>query len=630
MAEPHSDEKEVSIYTKIAYVVGVLMAVWQLLFTTGIIYVESIIHRAVFLGLSFVMTFLLFPASRKHKVYRLLDIVFIGLGLVCMGYFIFNYHDMLTRAGAPEFLDTVMGLIALAMVLEAARRTAGLALSIIAGAFIFHAYFSNYFPGILRGRGFALDAISEHLYTWAEGIFGMPLEVASTYIFMFVIFGSFFAASGVGAAFIDLAMGAFGGARGGPAKVAIFGSGFFGMLSGSAAANVATVGALTIPMMKRVGYTPVFAGAVETVASTGGMIMPPIMAAAAFLIAEYLQVPYAKVMIMAVCPALLYYFGLFCGIDAEACRLKLTGMAKEDLPNPKEVFKRNWFLFLPVLLLVYILVGPMWSPNTAALLCIGAVLLVSSIRKDTRMNLRKILDCLEDASKQILIVSTACAAAGIIVGSLSLTGLGTNLSVGLISLAGGNAILLLVLVMIAALILGMGLTPTAVYITLVVLLAPILESMGISKEVAHFFVFYYGCLSVITPPVAIAAYAAAGLAGENPMKVGFLAVRLAFPIYIIPFTFVFSPTLLLIGNPVDIIVSVLFAILAVYAIATAGVGHHIAPMNWPQRIILFISGLFMIVPEIYSSIIGLALFSVIIAWQYRDRRKMKTTAGSAA
>ena len=604
-------------------VVAVSMSLWELIYASGIIYVESIIHRAIFLGCALILTFMIYPALEKQKYSRLIDIPLIVCGIACMSYFIVGYRDMLARAGSPILIDTAMGVIAIIMVLEAARRTAGLPLSIIAGSFLVHAYFSNYFPGFLHGRGFSVERISEHLYTWAEGIFGLPLEVASTYIFMFVIFGSFFASSGVGKAFIDLAFGFFGGTRGGPAKVSIVASGFFGTISGSAAANVVTTGAFTIPMMRRIGFTPLFAGAVETVASTGGMIMPPIMAAAAFLIAEYLAIPYASVMKMAIMPAMLYYFGLFWSIDAEACRLGLKGLPRIDLPDTKQVIKNNWFLFLPIILLVYILIGPMWSPTTAAAISIVAVIAVSWVRKDTRMDIKKIIAAFEDASKQVLVVATACAADGIIVGSLSLTGLGMNLSVGLISLAGDNTLLLLVLVAVASLILGMGLTPTAVYITLVILLAPILEKMGIPKYVAHFFIFYYGCLSVITPPVAVAAYAAAGLTKENPIKTGMLSVRLALPIFLIPFTFVYNPTLLLVGSASEVILSIATSLLAVYAVATAGVGHHIAKMNLLCRAILFLGGILLIVPEWISDITGFILVSAIVAYQFVLKNKNK-------
>lgn len=610
-------QEKIQLNQKLVAIVGIAMSLWELAYASRVIVVESIIHRAIFLAFAFMLTFLIYPTSRKPaKGYRVVDWFFIGLGVASMVYFIFNYRNMLLRAGIPLPIDTIMGAIAIILVLEAARRTAGLPLAAIAAAFLFHAYFCNYLPGILHGRGFAINRIIEHLYMWAEGIFGLPLEVASTYIFMFIIFGAFFAQSGVGSAFLDLAFALFGGVRGGPAKVAIFGSAAFGTISGSAAASVATVGAFTIPMMKRIGYSPLFAGAVETVASTGGMIMPPIMAAAAFLIAEFLGIPYVRVMAMALVPACLYYFGLYWGIDAEACRLGLRGLPREELPNTKKVIKERWYLFIPIFLLIYILVGPRLSPMIAAFVSILAVIAVSWIRKDTRMGLRKILLALEDAAKQILIVATACAAAGIIVGSLSLTGLGMKLSTALISLSGGNVLLLLILVAVAAIILGMGLTPTAVYITLVVLLAPALEGLGISREVAHMFVFYFGCLSVITPPVAVAAYAAAGLTGENPLRTGFLAMKLALPIYIVPFTFAYSPVLLMLGSTGEIIRGIITASLATYAIATAGVGYHVARINWFFRVLLFAGGILLIIPEFITDLIGFLFVVVAVAYQY--------------
>jgi TRAP transporter 4TM/12TM fusion protein len=615
---------------KILSLIAIGIGVWEILYVSGLVLVEVGIHRGIFLCAVLLIILLSKPLELKIKPLGIiLDLALILMALSSLGYYVIFYKEMMFRAGLVYWYDILFTGFATVVLLETIRRTVGMVLSGIVLFFIVQAYYSEYFPGFLHGQGYSMERISTVLFLGNSGIFGLPLDVAATFIFVFVMFGAFFSRSGVGQAFLDLAYALFGGVRGGPAKVSIFASGLMGSVSGSAAANVVTTGVFTIPMMKRVGYTPVFAGAVEAVASTGGMIMPPIMAAAGFLMAQFLGIPYSQVMLMALLPALFYYIALFIAIDSEAGRRNIKGVPRSELPNIKEILKKSWYLFIPLILLVYLLVGPGWSPTLSGLISIVAAIVVSWFTKENKIGFKEALGALEDASKGITTVAVACAGAGIVVGLFGLTGLGVSLSSALIDFSGGNLYLLLLLVAVAGLILGMGLTATAIYITLVVLLAPAIVEFGLPAEVAHMFVFYYGVLSSITPPVAIAAYAAAGLIGESPMKVAVTAAKLGFPLYLLPFTFGLNPAFLMMGTWQDITQAVCTGLIAVYALSTSLAGYAIMKLNWMHRVILFSGGVLLLIPEGVTDMIGLLIIIPTMIYLFFASRKVISTASES-
>ena len=520
------------------------------LYTSYVGVLPALRHRAVHLTFVLVLLFLLFPTARgklRMKLY-FIDIL-LALTSIVVGVYIFiEYLHLSERQGLPSNWDVWFGVITTLLILEATRRVVGWAMPLVAIFFIFYGFFGRYFPAPFThgGLNFA-DAFSD-LYTTLEGIYGVALGVSATYIVAFVLFGAFLSQCGATEFFFNLAQSLFGTVRGGPGKVSIVSSALFGMVSGSAVASVMVEGWLTIPLMKRVGFKPHIAGAIQSVASTGGQIMPPVMGAAAFIMAEILGVPYFKVALAAAIPAILYYMCLFFVIDLEAAKFGILGLKRAELPRFKEVMRAEGYLAIPVICLTFMLVVMMWSPMKSSFYTIIAILIVSYFKPKTRMSLQKILLALKDAGISTISVASACACAGIIVGMFSLTGLGHKLSYILIQLSGNSLFLLLLFTAIVNIILGMGMPTTAVYIILAALAAPALIKMGVVPMAAHLFVFYFGCLSMITPPVALAAYAGASLAETPPMKTGFAAWRIGLVGFIVPFMFAYGPELILEGS----------------------------------------------------------------------------------
>ncbi|MCL2336599.1 MAG: TRAP transporter fused permease subunit [Firmicutes bacterium] len=599
---------------KLVIGIAVAMSCYQIAISLGIIYLNPYAHRAIHLSFALVLAFFLYPV-RKNKSDNnklpLLDMLFI-LGVICFcGYIFyqqqFNEEALAMRVGATTTYEIILGIVAVILLLEATRRLMGVVLPIIIMAFIAYPFVSVYLPGVLRTGGFSLERVTNLIYISGNGMWGTILGISSTDVFMFVLFASFFNLSGIGQVFINLASGLFGSFRGGPAKVSVIGSACFGTISGSSVANILTIGSVTIPMMKQIGYSPRMAGAIEAVASTGGMLMPPFLGAAAFVMADYLQVPYSVIISAAVIPAILYYLALIFAIDFEAQKLGLGGIAKDQLPNVLSVIKRGWHLFTPLFLLIYLLVVKHYSPSRAALFGIAAVIICSLLAPSTRENWRGLLKALHVGARSSLEVSITCAAVGIVVGIIEVTGLGVKLSQTLISLSGGSLLLLLFLTMIASFILGLGLTPTACYLTLAVLVAPTLIQMGISPLAAHFFVFVFGIIGMITPPVAISAYVSASVAGGEMFSTGVTAFLLAMPIYIVPYMFVFDPSLLGIGPLWVILVTVAAAAVGVWAFASAIQGWIFKKSTIWERLIILSGGLLLIKPGITTDIIGLLL-----------------------
>ncbi|MED3551598.1 TRAP transporter permease [Cytobacillus praedii] len=583
------------------------------------------LQRSVHLGFALALIFLLFPArkkdkGKKHKVVWY-DIILAILGVAVGAYWPLFIDEIVMRAGRLTEIDFYVGLLAVLLVLEATRRAVGLPITIIAIVFLGYAIFGPYMPGFLAHRGLDLERLIQTMFFTTEGILGTPLGVSATFIFLFLLFGSFLVKTGVGQYFNDLAVTIAGKRIGGPAKVAIFSSALQGTISGSSVANVVTSGSFTIPMMKKLGYKKEFAGAVEATASTGGQIMPPIMGAAAFLMVEFIGggITYWEIAKAAAIPALLYFTGVWIMTHFEAKRLGLRGLKEEELPNRKEVLKKI-YLLLPILAVIILLMSGM-SVIRAALWSIVITILVSAIRKDTRINFKDFIDALVDGARTALGVAAATAAAGIIVGVVVKTGLGLKMANGLLDLAGGYLIPTLMLTMVAAIILGMGSPTTANYVITSTIAAPAIILLGVPDLSAHLFVFYFGIIADITPPVALAAFAAAGVSGGDPIKTGVTASKLAIGAFIIPYMFVLSPELLMIDTTWYYLIWVVFtAIAGMMAIGAGVIGYWMRKLNWIERILGIVGGLLLIYPEGLSDIIGLIIFVILIVLQYVFKR----------
>ncbi len=608
-------------------IVAISMSLFHL-YTAGYMVFTAMVQRSIHLCFALTLIFLLYPAMAKSPRGRvpLIDWVFILLSVISCLYITVNWEALseAVRIAEPTLVDMALGIIATLLVLEATRRTAGMALPIVAIVFVLYGFLGPYMPGILNHPGIPLNQFIGMNYLFSEGIFGMPLGVSATFIVIFIIFGGFLQESGGGKFFIDLACAFFGVVRGGPAKIAIFSSGFFGTISGSAVANVVATGTFTIPMMKRIGYRPHFAGAVEAVASTGGLIMPPVMGAAAFVMAEILGIPYISICLAAAIPAVLYYFSLFVFIDLEAAKTGLKGIPQEEKPLIKQVLRAGGHLLIPPALLVYLLAVVHWSPMKAGFYAILATVVVAMMRKNTRLDGRKLVSALRKGATGALQVAAVCACAGIVISIVSITGLGLTFSSVLIQLAHGNLFLLLVLAMIASLILGMGLPATPCYIILAVLAAPAIVEMKISPMAAHLFVFYFGCISAITPPVAVAAYAGAAIAGSDAMRTGYTAWRLGLAAFIVPFMFIYGPPLIMVGTIIEIIQASVTALIGVAFLAASIQGFFLARLVPVERIFLFGAALLLIKPGWMTDLTGIVIgmiIAVIHVSRYRKERQ---------
>ena len=512
------------------------------------------------------------------------------------------------------------------MVLESTRRVMD-SPALITVVALLYTLFGHLIPGLWGHRFIDVEQLVSYQYLTTEGLFTIPLGVSASFIFIFILFGAFLVASGTGEFFIQFANALAGHLRGGPAKVAVLSSAIFGSISGSAVANVVSTGSFTIPLMKKIGYRPVFAGAIESVASTGGQFMPPVMGAAAFIIADMLGVTYLEVCKAALIPAVLYFFALLYMVHLEALRSGLKGLERSELPALGATLRQGGHLLLPAVVLVYLLVQG-YSPMKAGFWSVGAVILVSWIKPDTRMGGRKILSALEKGARGSLEVALACACAGIVIGCVTQSGLGLKFSSLVIQASGGNLLLSLVFVMVASLVLGMGLTTSAAYILTIILAGPVLVDLGIQPLAAHMFVFYYACLSCITPPVALAAFAASGISGSNPFPTGFESMRLAIIAYLVPFIFVFHPVLIWQGVWWNILLSFVTALLGCMAIGSALMGYLETRLNLLLRGILLAAALLLIHPRLATDLAGAAaLAGTYLFVRLRSRRASQVTTG---
>ncbi len=565
----------------------------------------------------------IYPGRKKVCLFdKIIDFVYVALMVWSSVYLISQMGELVKRmATSPTNLDVFASAILIVLTLETTRRTSGWILPTLAICFILYAKFGYFLPGILGHRGYSWARIFGYL-TGFDGIFSSPISATANFVFIFVVFGAFLGSSGAGKFFIDFALGAAGQRRGGPAKAGVFASALMGTVSGTSVTNVVTTGAFTIPLMKRIGYSSGFAGAVESVASTGGQIMPPILGSAAFIMASLTGTPYLDIVVASVVPALLFFVAVYVMVDLEAAKIGLTGLEKGEVTSPIETLKKQGFLVTPLLVLIFVLTVLKSSPNKAALLAILSVLIVSSFSRNTIMNPSKILSALVNSSTSAIGIISACATAGIIIGVLNLTGVGLTFASLIISFSGNILIVALFLTMIACLVLGMGLPTAAAYVITASVMAPALVEMGVPLLAAHMFVFYYACLSAITPPVALAAFAGAGVAGAKPLEVAFLSVKLGISAFIVPFMFAYNPTLLLKGSIVGIVISVFTSLVGTFALATSVQGWF-----WGRKINYFFRGMFLfssfvlIKPGIVTDIIGFGIFSIIIILTNRNRSK---------
>lgn len=584
----------------------------------------TLIHRSLHVSLILFLTFMLHPPARRARAewWRIPDAVLAFLSIVPTIYLWQNYEQVVIQAGRFTASDIVVATLLIVLVLEAARRVTGWALPILALLFIAFGLYGREMPGLLRHRGYDWDTLAYQFFATTEGIFGTAVGVSSTYIFLFILFGAFLAKSGMSQMFNDLALAIAGQSRGGPAKVATLASGFMGSINGSAIANVVSTGAFTIPLMKKVGYTRTFAGAVESTASVGGQILPPIMGAAAFIMAETIGVPYTTVALAAIVPALLYYISLIAQIHLRATRMGLKGISRDSLPAVRDVLKSQGHLLIPLAFLLYMLFFSGRTILFSAFLTILVTIVIAMLRKSTRMSFRQILEALEEGTMSALSVAIACASVGVIVGVVTISGFGVTLASAIVALSGGVLFWTLVFTMIACLVLGMGLPSIPAYIITATMAAPALTTLGVEPLVAHLFVFYFGLFANITPPVALAAFAAAGISGGKPMVTGMASLRLASAGFVIPYIFVFSPELLL--RDVDLltgIVVVVTSLLAVLLLSTAIEGHFMEDMSWYLRIVIAAGALLMLTPNMMQDLAGAALVAVVLAVQmYKAKR----------
>jgi len=634
--DPESNTRDVTgIFKKIVFFGLLAFSLFQLYTAIGTPF-TAYIQRSIHLGFALSLIFILFPARKKSKRERnkvpfydmILALLAIGVGL----YWPLLIGDLVLRVGRVSILDMIVGVLAILLTMEAARRAVGMPITIISAVFLVYAFFGPYFPGFLAHRGQDLKSVVQLMFFTTDGILGTPISVSATFIFVFLLFGAFLVKTGVGAYFNDLAVVLAGRLVGGPAKVAIFSSALQGTISGSSVANVVGSGSYTIPMMKKLGYKKEFAGGVEAAASTGGQIMPPIMGAAAFLMVEFIGgVTYWQIAKAAAIPALLYFTGVWIMTHFEAKRVGLKGMTEDQIPDRKKTLKKI-YLLLPIIgIIVFLLLGI--PTMKAALLGIVLTLIVSSFDKSTRLGFKDMIEALVDGARTALGVAAATACAGIIVGVVVKTGLGLSLATGLISAAGGNVFLTLFFTMLAAIVLGMGSPTTANYVITSTIAAPaiitllMLDNPGATVPIvvavsAHLFVFYFGIIADITPPVALAAFAAAGISGGDPIKTGVVSAKLAVAAFIIPYMFVFNPAMLMMGASVPEILWVVFtAIVGMIAIGAGMIGFWYRKCNWIERLFALATGLLLIYPETITDIIGLVMFTAIFALQWFTREK---------
>ncbi len=614
-------------------VIGVGISLFHL-YTGAFGIVEAYMQRTIHLMSLMTLAFLLFPTRKSWPAERnaVVDIPLALLCLVIGVYLIVNHDRIVGREwyyGLVTPMDIVFGILMILLTLEAARRVVGPALPVIAVVFMLYCQYGRYLPYPFTIKSPPFLIFIDHMFLTPQAIFGVPTGVSATFVYLFILFGAFLEKTGGGKFIIDFSMALVGRATGGAAKVAVVASTLFGTVSGHSVANVYGTGTFTIPLMKRMGYKPEFAGAVEAAASAGGQLMPPIMGAAAFIMAEILGMPYLEVCKAALLPAVLYYVAVFVSTHVEALKMGLTGLTREEVPKFKETLKEGAHFFVPIALLIYLLILG-YTPFRAAFFAIVALVAVAMFRKESRLGPRGFIDTLVQGARNSIVIAVSCGCAGIVVGVLDVTGLGikfvtivTELSFGIFSFS-------LVLVMLACLILGMGVPTAPAYIIAAMIAAPTLVNFGLKPIVAHMFVFYSCLLSAITPPVALAAYAAASLSGGGVMATGIHASKLGFVKFLVPYMFVYNAAFLMIGSPLFVIWSFVTGVIGTVAFVFALEGYFLHRLSLLEKIVFAACGLAALVPEMKTDLIGLAVFAVFAWLHYKRSRARKQQTLSAA
>ena len=631
--------------------ISVIFVLFQLYATlSGAITAQVL--RATHLAFVQLLAFLLFPPTKNSPRNTLpwYDIVLGLIGVACWLYIVVNFDSLVRRSGNNTPLDVAVGIVGILVLFESCRRIVGFPIMIIAGSFIVFAFAGKYLPGFLHHRGYSLQRVVCHLFYNTEGIMGTPIGACSTFIVLFILFGALLEKTGIGHFFIDVCNALAGGASGGPAKVAVLSSALLGTVSGSSVSNTVGSGSFTIPMMKRLGYKGEFAGAVEAAASTGGQIMPPIMGAAAFLMAESLGLPYITIVKAAIVPAILYFTGIFITVHLEAKKLGLKGLPKDQLPRFMPLLLRKGYMILPLVVIIYFLCAGKTAVFAALMGIIACVLVGFGVSVSDLTHGRKpsfggkdIVEIMCTAARNIISVAIACGMAGIIIGIVTLTGLGLRLGNGLVMLAHGKLLLTLVFTMVASIILGMGAPTTANYLITSTITAGAIISLGIEPLAAHMFAFYFGIIADVTPPVALAAIAGAAIAKAKPMKTALNATKLAIGAFIIPYMFVYNSKMLMINaSALSVVMIIITAILGMFGISVAleGYGFNntgffynsrkgkatIIAFDAVERLLFAIAGLLCVIPETKTDIIGVSLLAVLIAYQLILKKVRSTKA----
>ncbi len=591
---------------------------------------DALRQRSIYLLAAMTILFLVYPAFTKTKKNKVpwYDYLFSLASFITCGYVFINYVPILARMGISNRTDQLVFVILTVLILEGTRRLVSGALALVALVFLVYAYFGNYMPGMFRTRAGGIARMTDYMLMIPEGIFGSPLGTAATYVSLFVLFSQFLNECGMGDFIRDVALSLTGHKTGGPAKVAVVSSAAFGTISGAAAANVVGTGTFTIPLMKNVGYPPEFAGAVEACASTGGQLIPPVMGAACFIMAEYIGVPYSNVMLAGLIPGFLYYLSVFLTVDVRSKKLGLTGIPKDQLPKLKDAMRERGHLLIPFLAVVYMIIRQ-YTISRAALIGLILTVLLAPIKKSTRMSFKQMFNALVISGRKTVSFGVSCACVGLIIGVVTLTNVGTVLGNAVLQISQGNLFITLLLVMIMSIIMGMGMPTVAVYIVQAAVTAPVLMKLGIPMLTAHFFCFYFGIIACITPPVAVPSYAAAAIAGCNPGKCGWQAFKMAMPAFLVPFVFVYEPGMLLNGgggSVLDVVLCIFTAIIGVYLVAIGMEGYLLRNLVKWKQIIALVGGLLCIVPEHITDLIG---FIVLIYLYISEKSAIKKAAASA-
>ncbi len=600
---------------------GVTMVIFYL-YAAGVQPFSDQYHRGVYVLLTYVMIFISFPfwSRSSHNRPTTVDIFLALASIFVVGYWMVEFESLNYRMGAETQMDIWVSIVGIILSLEVSRRVLGWSITIVGASFLIYGYFGPYMPGPIAHRGFDVERLASFIFLTQDGVFGVMANVLVTYVIIFIFFGSFLQQSGVGRFFIDWPMALAGKSLGGPAKVAVIASGFFGSVSGSAIANTVSTGSFTIPLMKRAGFRPHVAGAIEPAASIGGMFMPPIMGAGGFLMAEMTGTPYVTIMAIAVFPALLYFLSVFVMIHFEAKKLNIRGIDLEGQPKAMEVFKKHWFKAMPLVIIVLMMMFG-YSPGMAAFWATISCVFISWADKEYRMGPREIWRAMVVGSRNTLVIGATVGVIGIIVGTISLTGIGLKFSDLIISFSGGNLLVAIILIAIASLVLGMGVPVTASYLIVAVLAVPALSELGVSLIAAHMIVYWFSQNSNVTPPVCVAAYAGAAIAGSDPWKTGWTALKFSKLIYVVPFLFAYEPAMVLDGSVQEIIMVYFAATIGTIAFSAWSMFYLLRKTTIAEWIIFGIGTYLCFSPDIMKDVMGMSLVGLVILNQYRKNKR---------